>query len=327
MAPYALADAAAHEVVRRMVEARIKGLARIAEVLPSGRQPSGRRGLEPEAPAPAGPTRASAPAGPMAARFPEFDATEAKGQGPAAASLARARLFARDGALLLRRCVPEEAIAAVAAEVAAARDAHRAEMDSGAALRVGPKRFMVTLDTAGAAGGPDVMAPPELMEVLDRLLGKDFVLASVTAVISLPGAPEQKWHRDTRLLFPERTENASPCYSIAALFPLVPLTAAVGATEILPGSHRETNRPTESFPVLRPEAGPGDCYLMDGRLIHRGMSNHSSADRPILSIVYQRPWFRDDLNFSAQPPLHRAPGLAIRLPPERRHLLAWTETG
>ena len=41
--------------------------------------------------------------------------------------------------------------------------------------------------------------------------------------------------------------------------------------------------------------------MMDYRLIHGGMLNDSETIRPILYLVYSRPWFRDGFNFTSQP--------------------------
>ena len=66
----------------------------------------------------------------------------------------------------------------------------------------------------------------------------------------------------------------------------------------------------------------GDVYLMDFRLIHAGTANQSDQARPILYLVYSRPWFREDLNFDEQPPIRISRKQYQRVPSEYRHLFA-----
>ena len=51
----------------------------------------------------------------------------------------------------------------------------------------------------------------------------------------------------------------------------------------------------------KPVTKLGDAYMMDYRVIHGGLPNDSDTARPILYLVYSRPWFRDGFNFSSQP--------------------------
>ena len=67
----------------------------------------------------------------------------------------------------------------------------------------------------------------------------------------------------------------------------------------------------------------GDCYLMDYRLSHYGQANRSEQPRPILSLVYQRPWFRDFMNFQGQPSLRLDRDAFDRVPDAHRSLLTW----
>ena len=70
-------------------------------------------------------------------------------------------------------------------------------------------------------------------------------------------------------------------------------------------------------PVIR----TGGALLMDYRLYHGGLANGSTRPRPILSLVFARPWFRDAVNFREQPPLLYGPVQRVRMPPHLRRLL------
>lgn len=70
--------------------------------------------------------------------------------------------------------------------------------------------------------------------------------------------------------------------------------------------------------------GPvGSCLLMDYRLTHQGLANRSNQVRPVLSMVYNRPWFRDAVNYKKQPPLAISTEEFSRIPESYRGLFQW----
>ncbi len=79
------------------------------------------------------------------------------------------------------------------------------------------------------------------------------------------------------------------------------------------------------MPGLAPEVPVGSCFLMDYRLTHQGMANRSDVVRPIFSIIYQQPWFRDYVNYSKQKPLIVAPGALDDAIPALRKIVKWAE--
>ena len=73
---------------------------------------------------------------------------------------------------------------------------------------------------------------------------------------------------------------------------------------------------------VAPKPKLGDAFLMDFRLIHAGTPNVSDIARPILYIVYSRPWFREDMNFDEQPPINLSPKQRKKVPKKLRYLFA-----
>ena len=57
--------------------------------------------------------------------------------------------------------------------------------------------------------------------------------------------------------------------------------------------------------------------------MHRGLANRSDVKRPILSLVYQRPWYRDYQNFNQQKPLTISESTVRALPKNRQGLVRW----
>jgi ectoine hydroxylase-related dioxygenase (phytanoyl-CoA dioxygenase family) len=173
-------------------------------------------------------------------------------------------------------------------------------------------------------GGFDtkVFANYLLLRFLSGVLG-EMRLSGFTAVASYPGSEMQRMHRDHAHLFPEyRVGPALPIYAINVSVPLIDVDLATGPTGIWPGSHRlpDDRQPTAdsmvSFPFER-----GDAILMDYRTVHAGLVNRSTAVRPILYMVYARPWFFDDINHPERSPLNMPLAVFNALPDQIKPLL------
>lgn len=189
----------------------------------------------------------------------------------------------------------------------------RAEREPPAAARVGDRRTMQPAPVSGPFNAPALYAPPLVVRIMAALLGPDFVIGSMSIVTSQPGADAQHLHADHPPLFPESALAASlPAHAYTALIPLVDIDDEVGGTEVFKGSHRGggSAHGVGRSPAMR----LGDCLLFDYRLAHRGLANRSARARPVLSIVYQRGWFRDVVNFSGFAPLQVPFDELVRIP-------------
>ena len=165
-------------------------------------------------------------------------------------------------------------------------------------LRVGEGRAMLSVALRGPFLDPRLYANPILLKLLGLFLDANFLIDSFTCVTSLPGAAEQPRHRDHGQLFPGKpgAEQALGCFAATVVVPLVDLGADTGTTRLFSGSHLGSgdSRPAE------PMIPRGSCFVMDYRLLHQGMANVSGDQRPVLFIVYARPWFSDSKNFHRQ---------------------------
>lgn len=191
------------------------------------------------------------------------------------------------------------------------------------ALRVGDKRFMITVKMAGNFANPHLFAAPMVFPIIDEILGSDAILGSFTAVASLPGAADQRLHKDNPALFVENPDIQLPSFSIALIIPLISLTAETGTTRVVKGSHRVDSQKAKSMPYQDPLVDVGSCYLMDSRLSHQGLANKSGVARPILSIVFQRPWYRDNINYNQQKPLDIEKSTVDSLSKRHQEMLQW----
>lgn len=185
------------------------------------------------------------------------------------------------------------------------------------ALEVGRGRYMTPVALSGVFNDPRLYGSPFLSPLLRSILGDDLVLNSLGAVVSFPGSDMQHFHYDHPHLFPE-AESMSirlPCFAVTVAIPLVNMDEVNGKTMFWPGSHhlgRDHHPPND----LAEEYGGarGCAYLWDYRVLHGGWPNVSGSMRPLLYMVFSRPWFRDTVNFRTVNPLSIPGGELSRVP-------------
>ena len=173
-------------------------------------------------------------------------------------------------------------------------------------MRVGKGRIQLPVEMAGPFLDPNLFAHPLLATMLGWWLTADYLIDSLTFVTALPGAPDQKLHRDNVSLFPGAPafDQAIPPYAVTLAIPLVDLTPDTGTTRLVPrslGLELDEAKARAETDAELPYLQKGGCFVMDYRLWHQGTANRSSDQRPIVYIVYARPWFTDDANFREHP--------------------------
>ena len=191
-------------------------------------------------------------------------------------------------------------------------DGHRGYM------QVGDERLMLSVRLKGPFLDPQLYAHPLLIPVLQQLLGADMLLDNITCVIALPGAGEQHLHRDHPTLFQEQPSLSAGMmsYAITLVVPLIDLTPETGTTRLFPGTNRGEPQSSEVLPYV----SRGECYLMDYRTKHQGTPNVSGRRRPVLYIVYTRPWFIDVINLRRQARINIDRADLIAIPPKHHPL-------
>ena len=115
---------------------------------------------------------------------------------------------------------------------------------------------------------------------------------------------DQPWHGDGPHLFGRSLQ--CPIHAVNVFIPLCDVTEDIGPTEFIPGSnilanalsHNATGKNDKSISsYVRPTFKAGSVLLYDYRTIHRGTRNVSKIVRPMLYLLYAKPWFRDYTNF------------------------------
>jgi hypothetical protein len=154
----------------------------------------------------------------------------------------------------------------------------------------------------------ELVANSVIEGIVTELLGAGAWLGFYSGNVNCPGSGYQPLHFDRP--FSWKSEEAAaaagqswppPTTTVSCSLALSDITAASGATEIYPGTHRETavtewqrgERP-EKHPQLVEQWGPpgvmtipaGGVCFRDPRMWHRGVPNHSDVARPMLALTY-----------------------------------------
>ena len=135
---------------------------------------------------------------------------------------------------------------------------------------------------------------PEVLAVLESVLGQDIVLGSMNARIVRPGDPSQGLHSDIPAV---HRRLIGPPIMMQATWMLDGFTEDNGATRIVPGSHRADGSfppKDRTIPHIATPTGPaGSVLLFNGQCWHGGGANHSQARRRAAFGHYRvGPWMR-----------------------------------
>jgi ectoine hydroxylase-related dioxygenase (phytanoyl-CoA dioxygenase family) len=134
---------------------------------------------------------------------------------------------------------------------------------------------------------------PRVLPLLEAVMGRDLILASLNSRVVRPGEAAQGFHSDV----PAQLRRSGPPIMMNTIWMLDEFTEANGATAIVPGSHRSQLRepPTDSeLRFVHHAVGPpGSVLIFDGRCWHAGGSNRTQHARHGLFAHYRvAPWMR-----------------------------------
>ena len=240
------------------------------------------------------------------------------------------RGFIRDGWLSMNSVVPLDALSNAQQEIKKYISGIEERNKSNRNLKVGDRRFMETINIYPPFNDDRLFAPPKVLQILTFLLGADLVLNSYTSVISLPGSQDQHVHQDGESLFNISIATQLPPHAITVAIPLVNIDALCGSTAIWERSHIEGDSALKDqngilLPPQTPMVNVGDIYMFDYRVKHAGMANNSSFARPILYVVFSKPWWIDHQNFANQKPVNISSSGLESISPRIRSLFRLVE--
>jgi ectoine hydroxylase-related dioxygenase (phytanoyl-CoA dioxygenase family) len=131
---------------------------------------------------------------------------------------------------------------------------------------------------------------PLLLTVVDTLLGPSPQLSAPTGIDIAPGEKAQFLHTDDAI-YPVPRPHAD--IVVNTMWALEDFTETNGATRVVPGSHRWTDRqpidPDETVTVTMPA---GSVLFIRGTLWHGGGANRSDRPRLGVLIEYAAGWVR-----------------------------------
>ena len=134
---------------------------------------------------------------------------------------------------------------------------------------------------------------PLVLGVLDRLLGH-YQLSAPTGIQIGPGEKAQYLHRD-QAIYPLPADFGDVVLN--TMWALDDFTEANGATRLVPGSHRWTDRtPGPGDATVQAVMPAGSVIFYVGRIWHGGGAN--TTDRPRLGVIleYAAAWLRAQEN-------------------------------
>jgi ectoine hydroxylase-related dioxygenase (phytanoyl-CoA dioxygenase family) len=150
----------------------------------------------------------------------------------------------------------------------------------------------------------DLVMHPVVVDVVKAFLSHvTAVQLHLTQIISIePGETQQKLHRDQMAFdfFPFPADYHVQCNTMWAL---TDFTVENGATHILPGTSAMSDADGLAVPGIQASMKRGSVLFYDGKVLHGGGANRSSAVRRGVNITYSVGWVRQEENqFLATPP-------------------------
>ena len=143
----------------------------------------------------------------------------------------------------------------------------------------------------------DVPVHPDVLEVVEGVLGANFLLTTFSAIDVMPGVNKQPLHPDDALIPLKRPHQPIIC---TCMWAITDFTEANSATRLLPGSHRVDGPPdyAEVEDELIPaEMKAGSVLIFDGSLWHQAADNMTEDEwRLGLQVSYCAGWIRPFTN-------------------------------
>ena len=166
----------------------------------------------------------------------------------------------------------------------------------------------------------DVMLLPQLCETVDHFLlpNCDDYLFNTGQLIQIgPGETAQDLHRDedTWDLRTNILPWPRPPLEVEAMFALTDFTAANGATQVVPGSHRwPRDREAKPSEIARAEMKAGSALFYLGSAIHGGGANETTDQhRRGMFVGYVVGWLRTEENMFLTVPIEKVRSMPTRI--------------
>lgn len=162
----------------------------------------------------------------------------------------------------------------------------------------------------------EVMLLPQLRETADHFLlpnCDDYIFNTGQLIQIGPGESSQELHRDENAW--AEVPSPKPQLEIEAMFALTDFTAANGATQVVPGSHKwRKNRKAKPEEIARAEMKAGSALFYLGSAIHGGGANLTTDEqRRGLFLGYVVGWLRTEENTFLTVPINKVRSMPVRI--------------
>ncbi len=168
----------------------------------------------------------------------------------------------------------------------------------------------------------EILPHPTYMGTCDAVLGPfcaSYQLNIAHVLDRGPGAEQQMFHRDE--LVWAHLPRPHPEIQVASIIALVDFTAEIGATRLVPGSHKwEYEREVQPDEIAVAEMPAGSAVIYLGSTLHGGGPNSTESSwRRGMHISYTVGWLRTEENQCLSVP----PEIARTLPRRSQELLGY----
>jgi hypothetical protein len=134
-----------------------------------------------------------------------------------------------------------------------------------------------------------VIDHPDVLPLVEAIMGRDLILGSLNARIVRPGDGIQTLHSDVPLAL--HRYGTEPPVMMNTIWPLDDYTVNNGATRLVPGSHQShLQEPPPGFDVnyeIQAEVCAGSVIVINGQTWHGGGANGTDASRTAMFGHYR----------------------------------------
>jgi ectoine hydroxylase-related dioxygenase (phytanoyl-CoA dioxygenase family) len=157
----------------------------------------------------------------------------------------------------------------------------------------------------------EVAAHPKLIAAIKAILTPHPQLLQFDGIARQPGNDDQSWHVDFHFVCDRPLMVNVGVYLDA-------LTAEKGPIWVVPGSHRQTEKPPRGHTGELPNAIPlnvnaGDAVIFDCAVWHKGGGNRSDSVRRAIFPTYGHYWMKRFETWMPHPTLERFPNASEEL--------------
>jgi ectoine hydroxylase-related dioxygenase (phytanoyl-CoA dioxygenase family) len=230
------------------------------------------------------------------------------------------------GGVIVEDLVDAATVAAVNAELdpyVAAADPAAAQLNPALEFFFGQRtRHVTSITGKSPTFAVDVLCHPRMLAVCDQVLAPSCARYQLNIASILdrgPGAEAQMLHRDEDVWI--HVPRPRPELQVASIWALVDISREMGATQVVPGSHRwDRTRVAVPEEIAYAEMRAGSAVLYLGSTIHGGGANVTADQwRRAVHLSYTLGWLRtEENNYLGTPP-----SVAKHLPRQAQELVGY----